>query len=274
MKNKIISQLREISAEIRSLNISAFAASTAFFLLVSLVPMLVLVCAILPYTPLTERNLMEAIVDLTPDIADVLAESLVHEVYTKSAGVLSIAVLTTLWSAGKGVLALMRGLNVINGVEEKRNYFLVRLVASFYTLVLLVIMILSLFIMVFGNELVELVLYRVPQLYKIADFIMHFRFIPVWAVLTVLFAMIYAYIPNKKLKFREQTTGAIFTAIVWSVFSWGFSLYVENAGAFSIYGSLAIFVFIMVWLYICMYIVMLGAYLNRFQRYKEEISTI
>ncbi len=264
MMKKAVLMLREMSAQMKQLNISAFAASTAFFLFLSLVPMLILVCSVIPYTPLTEQNLMTAIKDLTPDMADTLAESLVHEVYEKSAGVLSIAVLAVLWSAGKGVLALMRGLNMINEVEEERNYFMVRLVASFYTFIMLMIMILSLFIMVFGNKLVELILYRVPQLQVVAGFIMTFRFLLVWAVLTVLFAMIYAYIPNKKLKLKEQITGAVFSAVVWSVFSWGFSLYVEQAGAYTIYGSLSIIVIVMIWMYVCMYIVMLGAYLNKY----------
>jgi len=82
--------------------------------------------------------------------------------------------------------------------------------------------------------------------------------------LTVLFAMMYAYIPNEKLKFREQLTGAMFSAIIWSIFSWGFSLYVSRAGAYSIYGSLSIIVIVMLWLYFCMYIIMVGAYLNRY----------
>jgi YihY family inner membrane protein len=82
-------------------------------------------------------------------------------------------------------------------------------------------------------------------------------------VLSVLFAMIYAYIPNEKLKFREQLTGAMFSAIGWSVFSWCFSIYVSRMGA-GIYGSLSVIILVMIWMYVCMYIVMIGAYLNHY----------
>lgn len=226
--------------------------------------MLILICTIIPFTPLTEENLVKAITDVTPKMIDPLVINVVSDVYDKSAGVMSIAAIATLWSAGKGVLALMEGLNVVNGVTEERNYFLVRVVSSFYTVVMLVVMVLSLFIMVFGSVLVDLILKYVPRLEVLFHFLVHFRFLAVWLVLTILFSAIYTYVPNKKLKFGEQVPGASFSAVVWSVFSWGFAMYVEYSGAFSTYGSLSIIVIIMLWLYFCMYIVMIGAHLNRY----------
>lgn len=255
---------RDFSTQMRKQNISAYAASMAFFLFLSLVPMLVVICTVIPYTPLTEQNLIAVITGWTPDSFDPIAESLIDEVYEKSAGIMSIAILATIWSAGKGVLSMMLGLNAIHGVVEKRNYFVVRLFASFYTVIMLIATILSLVIMVFGDKLVEVLLYRVPKFQILASFAMNFRFLFVWGVLTMLFAMIYAYIPNVKLKFKEQVFGASFTAVVWSVFSWGFSLYVERTQSYSIYGSLSIVVLVMIWMYTCMYIMLIGAYLNKY----------
>lgn len=261
---RMVGNARNFGAEMRKENISAYAASIAFFLFLSLVPMLVFVCSLMPYTPLNRELLSNMVTDITPDVMDPVVERLIEEVYYKSAGVVSVSILATLWSAGKGVLALMRGLNSINEVDEERNYFSVRIIASFYTLLMLVVMILSLFVMVFGNRLVNLTLSRVPQLQGVASFLMNFRFVLIWAVLTLFFAMIYTYIPNVGLQFREQITGAMFTAIGWSIFSWGFSVYVDRDGAFGVYGSLSIIVISMIWLYCCMYIIMVGAYLNRY----------
>ncbi len=309
--------LQDLSQQMKRQNISVYAASTAFFLFLSMVPMLIMICTIIPFTPLTEENLVTAVLELTPDIMDPVAENLISEVYDKSAGVLSLAVIATIWSAGKGVLALMRGLNAINGVEEDRNYLYVRVMASFYTLVMLLVLILSLFIMVFGNKLmrglnaingveedrnylyvrvmasfytlvmllvlilslfimvfgnklVELALYRFPGLQDVVSFLMHFRFILVWVILTVIFCAIYAFVPNEKKRLGDQVPGAAFSAVVWSVFSWGFSIYVERTESYSIYGSLALIVIVMVWLYFCMYIIMVGAWLNRYFQVKEE----
>lgn len=264
MLSKGICALRQFTRQIKQEHISAHAASTAFFLFLSLVPMLIVLCAIIPYTPLTQADLAAFLTDLTPEMVDPVVKSLVAEVYIRSKGVLPLAVLLTIWSAAKGVMALMNGLNVINEVEEKRNYFVVRGVASFYTLVMLLILLLSLFFMVFGNQFVFLILHQIPQLRDLIGFLMNFRFLFVWLFLTVFFGMIYTYIPNKKLLFKEQVTGAMFSAIIWIIFSWGFSIYVDFGYSSNIYGSLTIIVIVMLWMYFCMYIILLGAYLNRY----------
>ncbi len=261
---KVYGLWKEFSQEMKKQNISAYAASIAFFLFLSIVPMLIMICTIIPYTPLTEANLVQAVRDLVPEMVEPLAESLVSNVYDKSAGILSVAVIATIWSAGKGVMALMRGLNAIGDVEENRNYFLVRAIASLYTLVMLIVVILALFLNVFGNQLVNLTLYRFPGLQELVSFLMNFRFVVVWVVLTLVFAAIYAYVPDEKLKFKEQIPGATFAAVVWSVFSWGFSVYVTYGNSYGIYGSLSIIIIVLLWLYFCMYIMMIGAWLNRY----------
>lgn len=252
------------SRQMKKQNISAYAASIAFFFFLSIVPMLMMLCAIIPYTPVTEENLVQAVTDVVPDMVDAMVVSLISDVYDRSGGIMSIAIIATIWSAAKGVMALMTGLNAVNGVEEKRNYFVIRVIACFYTIVMLLIVILSLVINVFGNQLVSIALYRLPQLERIVDFCMNFRFLVVWVVMTVLFAAIYAYVPNKKLKFKEQIPGATFSAVVWSVFSWGFSIYVTYGNSYGVYGSLSIIIIVLLWMYFCMYIIMIGAYLNRY----------
>jgi len=254
----------DFSRQMNKKKINDFAASTAFFFFLSVVPMLIMICTIIPYTPLTEDNLVEAVTDVLPDMVAPVAESLIADIYDRSAGILSIAIIATLWSASKGVMALMRGLNAVNDVEEQRNFLVVRVIAAFYTIVMLFVVILSLFVMVFGDQLVNLILHRVPRLRQVVSFAMNFRFLLVWAVLSLLFAAVYAYVPNKKLNFKEQVPGAVFAAVVWSGFSWGFSAYVTYGNSYGIYGSLAVIIIVLLWMYFCMYIIMIGAYLNQY----------
>ena len=100
--------IRDFSAKMKKKDISTYAASTAFFFFLSVVPMLIMICTIIPYTPLTEENLVELVTDFLPDQIDPLAESLISEVYDKSACILSVALIATVWSAAKGVMALMK----------------------------------------------------------------------------------------------------------------------------------------------------------------------
>lgn len=245
-------------------NISAFAASTAFFLFLSLIPALMLLCAIIPYTPLTEANLMSAAREISPDAMNGLLTSIIADVYDKSIGIISVTAIATLWSAGKGVLGLMRGLNAVNDVEEDRNYLVLRMVASLYTVLMLIAILLSLLIMVFGNSLIRLIEGVIPQISYLFDLLMHFRSLFVWAVLTIVIALIYTYVPGARMGFKMQLPGAVFAAVAWSVMTWVFSVYVDVFNGFNTYGNLTTIIILMLWLYAAMYIILVGAYMNRY----------
>ena len=255
--------IREYTGDMKRENLSAFASSAAFFIFVSLLPILIVVCTLIPFTPLTQENLVKIVTELTPDRMDGIIVNIIDDVYVRSAGVLSVAILLTLWSAGKGVLAVVRGLNAVNNVEEERNYFVVRIISSFYTLIMLLIVLVSMVLLVFGNRLVNMLLGAVPRLEVLFSFLLNFRFLFIWIILTVIFSAFYAYLPSKRLQFREKLPGASLAAVVWSIFSWFFSVYVNSGSAFSIYGSLTIVVIFMLWLYFCFYIIFIGAYVNR-----------
>ena len=142
--------LRGFGRQMSRANVNAYAASTAFFLFLSLIPMLMLICSILPYTPIKKSDIITA-VTLLPQTLSPLLTSLIQSIYDSTFGVMSIAAIVTVWSAGKGVLALMRGLNAMNGVVEDRNYVLQRIIASFYLIIFLITIIFLLIVMVFGN---------------------------------------------------------------------------------------------------------------------------
>ncbi len=253
-------------------NISSFAASTAYFLFISLIPILYLVCSILPYTGLTEDAFRQTVEDILPGVIGVFLNSIIVDVYRQSAGVVSLAILVMLWSAGKGMLALMRGLNAVNEVEETKNYFVVRLIAAVYTVLLIAAVIVSVLFNGFGKFILKLLIDKIPGGSFLYSLLGHFRFLYTWVILTVLFMLIYSYVPGRRQRFLMQMPGAVFSAVIWSVFSWGFSNYVEYFGDFGIYGSLATVVIVLLWLYFMCYIVLIGAHINRyFQPTNERI---
>lgn len=245
-------------------NIAAFAASTAFFLFLSMIPLLMALCAILPHTALTEDNLINAIMRFTPDAMNGLVINVVSDVYARSAGTVTVFAIVTVWSASKAMLALIYGLNEVNDFEEKRNYFVIRFIACIYTVIILVAMILALFVMVFGNLIVDFLLIDFPPLHILMQFIMHFRFLLSWVVLTLIFSLIYAFVPGRKMRFKRQIPGAAFAAVLWSAASYIFSVYVDNFNGFGTYGGLTTVVILMFWFYLLMYILLIGAHINRY----------
>ena len=67
-----------------------------------------------------------------------------------------------------------------------------------------------------------------------------------------------------KLRCAALIPGAAAAAGAWLLFTWLFSLFIVYGGGYSTYGSLAAIVISLLWMYWCMYIILLGAYLNVF----------
>ena len=122
----------------------------------------------------------------------------------------------------------------------------------------------SLGLSVFGEVVMHTVIRMFPHIGELFSFLMHFRFVFVWVLLTIIFTVTYTYVPNKKLKMRYQIPGAAFASIGWNVFSFCFSVYVENFNGMSVYGSLSTIIIMMFWMYCCIYILLIGANLNRY----------
>lgn len=260
---RIYRLLRGFAKQMNRANVSAYASSAAFFIFLSLIPVLILICSIVPYTPLQKSDILIAVSIMPAPVVPLMIE-LVESLYNSTVAIISVAAVAVLWSAGKGVLAIMRGLNAMNGVEEDRNYFVQRIMASIYTIVLLVVLVLSLVLMVFGNTLVRMITARIPSTSNLFHILVYFKPFITWAILAFVFSVMYARIPNCKLKIKKQIPGAVFAAVSWTVFSWAFSIYIEKFNPMSMYGSLSAIIILMLWLYCCIYLLLAGAHMNRF----------
>ena len=108
-------------------HIGAYAAQTAYFLIMSFIPFVLVLTALVQYTPLTYRMLRQAIIGFVPDNLQDFVLKIIAEVFTKSAAVVPISGLFALWSSGKGMQSLIAGLNEIYHVKETRNWLTNRL---------------------------------------------------------------------------------------------------------------------------------------------------
>ncbi len=260
---EILKKIKNITDKIAEDHISAYAAQSAFFIMLSLVPILLLLMTLVRFTPITQADIMAAAYELFPRTVSSTIISIVNEVYSQTGTAISVSLLVALWSAGKGVLAISNGLNTIRGQIETRNYIFLRLRAAIYTVLFLLAIILSLVFLGFGNSISMLVNKYAPVLQYVMDFIIETRTIIMILVLIVFSLSIYMFLPNKRRRLRSQFPGAIFTAFGWTLASFIFSVYMDIFKGFSnMYGSLTTIVIIMLWLYFCMYVMLLGGEIN------------
>ncbi len=262
-----ISKIRSFTRAFKAAQVTTYASSAAFYIFLSIIPMIVLLFTIIPYTPLTQEGVLKVLLEILPDSLDSFTTGIVAEVYDKNIAILSVSAVVLLWSASKGMQAITLGLNSINGVKETRNFVLMRLEACLYTVILLVLMIVSLGLFVFGNVIMDhlVVWMHIDKIYQV---LVDFRFLVEWIFYAIPITIMYAWVPNKRTKPHTQWRGAAFTGVTWTLFSYAFSLYLDVFPAFSIYGSLTTVIITMFWLFVAMNLLFLGALINVF--FKES----
>ncbi len=244
-------------------HVGAYAAQSAFFLVLSLIPIILLLLTLVQYTPLTKADILSAAYEIFPDTIRMTIVSIVNEVYNQSRAIIPVTAIMAIWSAGRGTMAISNGLNCIHGLRETRNYVFVRIRAAFYTILLIVATVLCLLILGFGNSISLLVDKYIPVIQYATDFIIEIRTITALLILALFSTGVYRFLPNKKEKISRQIPGAVFTAFGWTLASYFISIYMDIFKGFSnMYGSLTTIVLILLWFYFCMYILLLGGEIN------------
>ena len=141
--------------------------------------------------------------------------------------------------------------------------FFLRIRATVYTVMFILVIIFLLVLSVFGNSLNIFIAEHVPFLRNMADWLIRARNIITPIVMIIFLLLIYKFLPNRRDMYRRQLPGAVFSTLGWMVISWVFSVYVDVFRGFSsMYGSLTTIMLIMMWMYFCMYCILIGGELN------------
>lgn len=254
--------------------LSIHAAHVVFFVMLSFFPFVMFFFTLLQYTPLTEENFLRMLEAVVPGSISNVLGSWVSEAYHKSTGtLLSITVITTLWSGSKGFMGITLELDKVYGVENHRNWFLQRIYSLLYTLAFAAILLTSLIVLVYGNK----ILLTIDSFFSIETplfiGIFSLRSFLGFALFFLFFLLLYMFIPDRTPTAKKEIPGALFTSVLWILFSYLFSIYIDYFTDFtSIYGSLTYILLFMLWLYVCVNILFIGALINRFLTDGNTIS--
>lgn len=263
---KPVKWLRRILAWLKPMKIPLHAAYTSFFLVLSVFPVLVILFCLLGYTSLGIEEVLSLVAGVLPDAFEPLAQRIIMGAYENtSAPVLSLSVLTALWSASRGLRGLLMGLNAVYGLEENRSYLVTRSISVVYTFLFLVVLVLTLVLHVFGTTILDYLRMTTNPLLMFLMDVIDLRFFLLLVLQTGLFATMYAVLPNRRNRLKESLPGAVLTSLGWLTFSDLFSLYVEYFPNYAnIFGSVYAAALAMLWLYFCVCIVFYGGALNRY----------
>jgi membrane protein len=264
-------------AESKADQVPLLAAGVAFFSFLSLFP--AMIAAVMVYglvaDPKTVADQAKQLSDALPkDAASLITGQM--EAITKtpqqSLGLgLIIALVLALWSASGGVGNVMSAVNIAYDEDETRGFVKRKALAILFTLGAILFAVVAIVLIavlpVLLDELIPSGVVRV--LIEVG------RWVGLLVAVMVALAVLYRYAPDRDApQLKWASVGAVVSTVIWLIASLGFSLYVDNFGSYGkTYGALAGVVVLLLWLWISMFVVLLGAEINAEAEQQTGVDT-
>lgn len=136
-------------------HVSEFSAQCSYYTILSFIPFVILLITLIQYTGIEPQTLFDVISKVIPENMNDMIIGVIQEVYSKSIGTISISIIFTIWSAGKGFFALTKGLQSVYNTEKQEfpSYIYLRAKVVLETILFIVLIVIGLVGLVFGHSL-------------------------------------------------------------------------------------------------------------------------
>jgi len=242
------------------------AAGLAYNFLLSLIPVLMVLAAVVAYLPLKHgmQDINSFLVNVVPRQALPVIDDLLTKISPHRSGLLSFGLITAVWLASKALKGIIMGLDLAYNVHAPRRIWTTRILAFVLTLAVGLLLLLGVALTLAGPFLGTLLSSVAP---------IHSVWLRLWpfiqwslSVLVVFSAieLLYVLAPNIPFTNRITIPGAVFASAVWIALAWGFGFYLQYSGAKldRFYGVLATPIAFMIWLEWSASAILLGAEIN------------
>jgi membrane protein len=252
--------------EIQSDRLLAVAAGVVFYALLALFPAVtagVSVYALFADAGTITGHIGELSALLPGGAIDIVSEQ-IRSIVERGSSELTFGFVAGLgiafWSANAGMKAIFDALNVIYDEEEKRSFIKLNLISMLFTLSAI-----ALVLAVFASVTVVPFVLEYVGLESGTRFIIGYgRWLGMFIVTVAALSVLYRYGPSRAAaRWQWISVGSVFAAAMWMITSIAFSWYVANFGSYNAtYGSLGAAIGMMMWMWLSIIVVLIGAELN------------
>lgn len=276
----IVSAVKNIFVNIRREHIGAFAAQSAFFLIMSFFPLIFLVLTVLK----TDTGFAHRLSEITSAVFPYVNKDFIKQIFLgiahRPVSLISFSTLLAAWSAGKSFYALSEAFRCILSANTDKNYIFLRLRGLLFSVGFVFIIAVLFIVGVFGEN-INNILYKYFSAYRhYAYLIMPLRKFFVIFALFVVVSLLYIFLPdstvcpkNKKNIIRHCICAFVSAIVIYLytvLFSAFADIYIKYKG---LYGGISTFISVMLWLYGSMYIIIIGFRLSVLGRSKHLLVT-
>lgn len=266
---KFLKQLLKI---IKKPEMKILPGQLAFFMVLSIIPIIVLIGLICSTFKVPFTNIINVINEILPaGIGSILISFINGEGLNLTLG---ISVIVGFILAANGPHSIIVTSNTLYGIDDS-GYIKRHIKAFLLTIMLMLLVIFTLVVLAFGNHIVNFIL-SLKIFAAIRESIYSVFVLLKWPLgLFIIFfviKLIYTIAPDKHVPSKYNTRGSIFTTVTWSIATVVYSYYVTNFNNYNIfYGSLTNIILLMLLIYILSYILVLGMAINA-NDYKNSLK--
>ncbi|HUL72476.1 MAG TPA: YihY/virulence factor BrkB family protein [Vicinamibacterales bacterium] len=258
----------------RSSNLT-YAASIAYYSLLSLFPFLLLVLSVVSRLTVakSDASLVEIFAATLPRHFDFLIDR-IHELAQAPLRLSLLGTVVSLWAAMGVFGAITSAVNHAWGVERSYGFLKHKLIA-FVMLVAAGLLMLAALVLAGAVEVVQArgidaVLRSFPALGWLTGFVTRNAPTPLFALIV---GLIYYFAPNVPVRLRDVWFGAILAGVLWRLAFDAFSWYVRDLSRFNVNGSVAAVVVFLVWIYLSAVILLYGVEVTAaYARLRRELD--
>ena len=243
------------------------SVAVAYYWLISIFPLLMIVVNILPYFQIPISNFLLTIKEFLPDTIYEVVAKIAREVLTQpSTGLLSFAILSALWTFSKSMDFLQKAFNKAYGVAKNRGIISHQLMSLLVSFGLQILFALALFLSMFGHMLLNFLKSHWQVEDSILSYLQDFTGPLIYALLFAILIMLYYFLPNVKVtRIRYILPGSTFVVLtiisLLNTFSAYFNNYVNYLVDVRFFSSIIVVV-MMFWFILIAKILILGAVIN------------
>ena len=243
-----------------------FAAQISFYLMLSVVPILILIIQTLGLLGISMETALNVVEEYTGNTMSGVLNTLFEFNYIGFGNIVFLII--ALWAGSRASFAISRIANytMTEGDNTGKNYFVERARAIVTMLLTMISLIIAIVILCYG----KIILIGILAALRIEDtsFVDSFWLWLRWPLAFVLYFFIIGYnffiIPTVRKPFRTVVPGAIFASVGMLLVSWAYSFYTGSLADYDImYGALSSVVAIMIWFLLLAWVLILGIMCNK-----------
>lgn len=270
MIRKIYDTIKKAVNVILREDIFGSAAEMSYMLTLSVFPLLLSFMAIFSIVGNTAfvNEALDTLSQFAPAEVVVVIQTVLKEV-TLLKGYSLVAIigfLTTLYLASNSISVIIKCLNKSDKIQETRGFIHTKVLAICMVFVYVIFLFFSVNLIIFGQTILNLIskyVHIIPM--EVSQLILLLRWPVTFILIFVLAAINYYVLPAKKVKIKTVLPGSAFFTVCWLLGSWLFSIYINNFGSYNkVYGSIAAFAILMIWLYFTSIIILIGGEINNY----------